>query len=104
MVKALILRKLYTLRSDPDPNLFGSCSAPEPDLDPNGHVNQDPDPDPNKIRLDPQHCLEGLHVILDGDIRLGQLFDLPLPLEAAEVFHKLRSQRLSHHSAPLQGL
>jgi len=40
--------------SGPDPNFFGSCSAPEPD--PNGHENQDLDPDPNKVSSDAQHC------------------------------------------------
>jgi hypothetical protein len=50
-VKTLILRKLEKLRSDPDPNSFGSCSDPEPD--PNEHGNQDPDP--NKVSSDPQH-------------------------------------------------
>jgi len=57
-VKALILRKLHTLRSDPDPNIFGSCSAPEADPNPNGYENQDPDP--NKVGLDPPHWL--LHI------------------------------------------
>jgi len=38
-----------------DPNLFGSCSAPEPDLDPNVHDNQDPDPDRKKVGSDPQN-------------------------------------------------
>jgi len=37
MVRALILRKFEKSRSDPDPNLFRSCSDPEPDPDPNGH-------------------------------------------------------------------
>ena len=52
----MLLRKFVTFRSDLDPNLFDSCSAPEPDLDldPIGHENQDPDP--NKVGYDPQHC------------------------------------------------
>jgi len=61
--KNLILRKFYTfgLDSDTGPNLFGSCSAPELDTDPNGHENEEPDPDPNKVgsESDPQHWFLG---------------------------------------------
>ena len=58
MVKSLILRKFEKFRPDPDPNLFGSCSDPEPHLepDPNEHENQDPDP--NKVGSDPHHCIK----------------------------------------------
>jgi len=42
-VKALISRRLKQFRSDLDPNFFGSCLAPEPDPDLNGHENKDPD-------------------------------------------------------------
>jgi hypothetical protein len=44
MIKTKILRQ----------NLFGSCLAPEPDLDPNEHENQDLDLDRNKVGLDTQ--------------------------------------------------
>ena len=43
---------MVKFRSDPDPSLFGSYSAPEPDPDPKEHENQDPDP--NKVGSDPQ--------------------------------------------------
>jgi len=64
-VKTLILRKLEKLRSDLDPNSFGSCSDPEPD--PNEHGNQDPDP--NKVSSDPQHWdpEPAFQVIIDLD-------------------------------------
>jgi len=38
---------------DPDPKLFGSCFALEPDPDPNEEEYQDQDP--NKVGSDPQH-------------------------------------------------
>jgi len=44
---------LEKFRSDPDPNLFGSCSEQELDPDPNEHENRNPDP--NKVGSDPQH-------------------------------------------------
>ena len=54
-------KKSWKLKSDKDPNLFGSCSAPEPDPYPNanGHENQDP----NKVGSDQQCCFEQLRRI-----------------------------------------
>jgi len=54
--KALIFKKFDTFKWDPDPNLFGFCSAPEPEPDPNGDENQELDP--NKVSSDPQHCFK----------------------------------------------
>jgi hypothetical protein len=48
MIKTKILRK----------NLFESCLAPEPNLDPNKHENQDLDLDRNKVGLDTQDWFE----------------------------------------------
>jgi len=47
--------KFYNIWSDPDPNLFESFSAPEPDLDLNGHESQDTYS--KKGGSYPQHCL-----------------------------------------------
>ena len=46
-------RKILFFQLVTDSNLFGSCSDPQLDRDPNGHENQDPDP--NKVGSDPQH-------------------------------------------------
>ena len=53
-VNALILRKFDKFWLDLDLNLFGSCSNPGLDPEPNEQLNQDPDPD--KVGTDPQHC------------------------------------------------
>jgi len=59
MAKSLNLKYFEKIKPNPDRNLFGSCSASEPDPDPdqNGYEKQDPQPDPTKIGSNPQHFL-----------------------------------------------
>jgi len=48
----LIFKKFEQVRLDPDPNLFGPCSALEPDPDKNGHKIKEYDPDPkSSVRI-----------------------------------------------------
>ena len=61
-VKSLILRKFVNFGSDPDSNLFGSCSDPE--LDPNPNIHEIQDSNPNKVGSD-------LHTTMNPGFKSG---------------------------------
>ena len=64
------------------------------------HLKTMPPPPPHNLQKSAIHAdllAEGLCIVLHPHVGPGQLLDLPLPLQAAVLGHKVRSQCLPHH-------